>query len=703
MTETTPNDLIDLEVSKDTWPKSMLAWIFLGIVSIILFAIRSDFGWIVSFPEKWVLPFAEWINLFMNWFIDANKAAFRFFAKVLTFPMDALRTSLIWLPWPAVLIAFCATAHSAGGWRLMIFTLSAFGYILVFGYWVPTMATLALVFLSVPLSVLIGLFIGVATFASHRTERLVMPMLDVMQTFPTFAYLIPILFLMGFGPVVGLVASAIYAMPPMVRNVVLGLRRVAPEVVESGVMSGATPLQLLWTVRLPAAMPTIMIGINQSTMAAFSMIIIASVIGGSADIGWEVLSAMRKAAFGQSFLAGIVIALMAMVMDRISRGFALRHTLAHNGPESFITRNQLIISVLCLMIVFIVLAQFFQSLKEFPEVWVINPARYLNDAVDYVISEYSGILDAIKNSFLIYFLLPIRLGLENSVKPFTWGFELNNTFIAYYLTLCIAVAASLWRLWGWHAVVGIVIIAVFYYYGTTGLPWPLFIAFVTLLAFQVAGFNLAVFAFLGLIFMLLSGFWPQVMRSVYLCGAAVFFAFSLGFLFGICAAMNDRFSVFIRPINDTLQTMPLFVFLIPVIMFFQIGDFPAMLAIIMYAIVPAIRYTEHGIRNINPSTLEAAEAQGCTKIQKLFHVQLPLALPEIMLGLNQTIIFSLAMLVIAALVGTKGLGQSVYVALSSGNVGNGIIAGLSIAIIAMIADKIIQAWANKKKKELGLI
>ena len=202
--------------------------------------------------------------------------------------------------------------------------------------------------------------------------------------------------------------------------------------------------------------------------------------------------------------------------------------------------------------------------------------------------------------------------------------------------------------------------------------------------------------------MLLSGFWPQVTRSIYLCGASVIFAFSLGILLGVFAALSDKFSAFIRPVNDTLQTMPLFVFLIPVIMFFQVGDFPAMLAIIMYAIVPAIRYTEHGIRNIDQSILESAKAQGCTRQQMLFNVQLPLALPEIMLGLNQTIIFSLAMLVIAALVGTKGLGQSVYIALNSGNVGNGIIAGLSMGIIAMIADKITQAYAANKKKELGL-
>lgn len=702
MIETHPNGYIDDKAADGGWSKSMLAWLLLGLIAVSVFVLRSEWSWMVNFPDSWVLPFSEWINLFMDWFISNNKAGFRLFAEILTYPMDALRILLSWLPWPSVLIIFCVTAYLAGGLQLAIFTFIALGYVLFFGYWEPTMVTLSLVFLSVPLSVFIGLVIGVTAFLSRRAKRVVMPALDIMQTFPTFAYLIPILFLLGFGPVVGLVASAIYAIPPMVRNVILGLESVSPEVVDSGIMAGANPWQLLWMVRLPSALSTIMIGVNQSTMAAFSMVIIASVIGGSADIGWEVLTAMRKAMFGQSFLAGIVIALMAMVMDRISRGFAQKYKIMDTDYEYFKRRNQILIISASSIFAVIILAQVFQSLREFPAAWIINPAGSLNDAVDYVVASYSGVLDTIKNSVLVYFLLPFRIGLESTVKPFTWGFELSNEFIVCYLILCTVVAAFLGRLWGWRVVVGVVIIALFYYFGATGMPWPLFIAFVTLLALQVAGLKLALLVAVGLVFMLLSGLWPQVMRSVYLCGASVIFAFLIGGILGVCAALNERFSAFIRPVNDTLQTIPLFVFLIPVIMFFQVGDFPAMLAIIMYAIVPAIRYTEHGMRMIDASILEAARAQGCTRKQMIFNVQLPLALPEIMLGLNQTIIFSLAMLVIAALVGTKGLGQSVYIALSAGNVGNGIIAGLSMGIIAMTADKITQAWAVNKKKELGL-
>ena len=154
--------------------------------------------------------------------------------------------------------------------------------------------------------------------------------------------------------------------------------------------------------------------------------------------------------------------------------------------------------------------------------------------------------------------------------------------------------------------------------------------------------------------------------------------------------------------NDTLQSIPLFVFLIPVVVLFKVGDFAGLLAIVMYAIVPCIRYTELGIRRVDADAVEAARVMGCTGRQLLIQVQLPLALPEIMLGVNQTVLFALAMLVITALVGTKGLGQVIYQSLADGGFGVGISAALCMAFIAMTTDRIIQSWSARKKKEYGL-
>jgi glycine betaine/proline transport system permease protein len=159
----------------------------------------------------------------------------------------------------------------------------------------------------------------------------------------------------------------------------------------------------------------------------------------------------------------------------------------------------------------------------------------------------------------------------------------------------------------------------------------------------------------------------------------------------VWAAGSDRVSHVLRPVNDALQTMPQFVFLIPALMFFKVGEFTALIAIMLYAIVPPIRYVEHGLRNVRADVVEAARQMGTTPTQLLWQVKLPLALPVVMLGLNQTIMAALSMLVIAAMVGTRDLGQLVYVALGKADAGLGLISGLSIALVAMIADRIIQA------------
>lgn len=213
---------------------------------------------------------------------------------------------------------------------------------------------------------------------------------------------------------------------------------------------------------------------------------------------------------------------------------------------------------------------------------------------------------------------------------------------------------------------------------------------------------MAVGVLIGLGYLLLTGIWELAVLSIYLCGIAVIVSFVIGSAIGIWAAHDDRVSAFIRPVNDTLQTMPQFVPLIPILMIFKIGDFTALLAIMAYAIVPAVRYSEHALRSLPAEVVEAAEAMGCTRWQLLWQVKIPMALPEMMLGLNQTIMYGISMLVIAALVGTKDLGQQVYIGLGDGDFGVGMVAGIGMAVIAIIADRITQAWSAGKRAELGM-
>jgi glycine betaine/proline transport system permease protein len=204
------------------------------------------------------------------------------------------------------------------------------------------------------------------------------------------------------------------------------------------------------------------------------------------------------------------------------------------------------------------------------------------------------------------------------------------------------------------------------------------------------------------LFILLTGSWTNAMISVELTMVGVLVSFMLGTAIGVWAGLNARASAVVAPICDTLQTMPIFVFLIPAVMVFLVGEFTALIAIVMYAIVPSIRYAEHGVRSVPHEIIEAARMIGASRRQLLWQVQLPVAAPEIALGLNQTIMMALAMVIVASLVGAQGLGSDVMVALSRADPGRGLVAGLCVALIAIVADRTLQAWAASRKKALGL-
>ncbi|KKK80543.1 hypothetical protein LCGC14_2822430, partial [marine sediment metagenome] len=209
-----------------------MTWACVTAVSLAILLLQDSITWLDKYPDAWVLPINVWINTAMDWFVRNFKGLFHIIAWLMDVPMQGLAGLLQWLPWPATVAIITILAHTASGWRLALFTCIALMYMVVTGYWDESMNTLALVGLSVPLSVAMGFIIGLIGFRFHATRRVIQPTLDVMQTVPTFAYLIPILMLFGFGPVVGLVASAIYAMPPMVRNIILGLDRVPADIVD---------------------------------------------------------------------------------------------------------------------------------------------------------------------------------------------------------------------------------------------------------------------------------------------------------------------------------------------------------------------------------------------------------------------------------------------------------------------------------------
>jgi glycine betaine/proline transport system permease protein len=632
-------------------------------------------------------------------FVRSFGQLFRVVSAVLSWPMGELQHLLVWLPAPVFIAVSGLSAWQAAGRKICALVLCTFLYIWIAGYWVQSMNTLSLVCIAILLAALVGFAVGVLAYRSRSARAIIDPTLDLMQTIPTFAYLIPILLLFGFGPVVGLIASTIFATPPMVRNTLLGLQRVSPEVREAGLICGSSPMQLFWWVEIPAAAHQLKLGLNQTTMAAFAMIIIAAIIGGFDDIGWEVLSSIRRADFGASVLSGLVIVLLAMSLDRVTLVAAGGGQMAQYPRLS---GKQFLAALVGALVIGWAVSSTITQFGLEPKQELRFVSEGINAALSYLTTTYSDALGSIKAGLLYFVILPVKLGLERVVTPHGWGISLTAPLIwAYWIatatvTLGLAIRVSP------TAAATVFLTGCFLYVGTTGMPWAAFILVVIALAYWHGGLSLAAFAFVGQLFILLAGQWDQAMISVYLCATAVILSILVGIALGIWGAGSDRISSVLRQVNDALQTVPQFVFLIPALMLFGVGDFTGLIAIVLYSIVPSIRYTEHGLRQVPLSQIEAATSMGCTRWQMLWQVRLPLALPEILLGINQTILFAMGMLVIASLVGTDGLGQQIYIGLGKNDPGIGIVAGLALAVIGMLADRILRSASAARKAALGV-
>ena len=552
------------------------------------------------------------------------------------------------LSWIAVIVVVALMARAAADWKLTALVGACFLYLAVFGQWDSAMVTLSSIVIAVPFGVAGGLLLGIAGYRWPWLERAITPLLDLMQTVPIFAYLVPILFLFGFGPVAAMIATIIYAMPPMVRVTMLALRQVPGEVTDFGRMAGCTPRQMMWKVMVRSAMPSLMVGVNQVIMLSLNMVIIASMIG-AGGLGFDVLTSLKRLDIGGGLEAGIAIVVMAIALDRLSQAFAHKPPPEHDdlAPGAWAARHPYLTVALGAIGVTALLGYLLPAVQSYPESWQLTTAAFWDDLVSYINKTYFDQLEAVKTFLLLNVLVPFK------------RFLLSLPWVGVIALLALAG----WRLGGWK------------------------------LALLVAGLGL---------FIVLTGQWAKAMITVYLCGISVVIAGLIGIPIGIAAAENERVGRVVQVAIDTLQTLPSFVYLIPVVMLFRVGDFSAMIAVVAYAIAPAIRYTAHGIRQIDPQLIEAGIATGCTNGQMLRKIKLKLALPEIMLGLNQTIMLALSMLVITALVGTRDLGQEVYIALTKADTGRGIVAGLSVAFIAIIADRLIASWAKRRKRELGL-
>jgi len=273
-----------------------------------------------DFPEILDFPLGEWINLMVQWLTINLASIFNFITIGIREPMVQIEHLLWWLPWWVVIFTLVAIAWKLAGYRVALGALLGMVFIGITGLWDQTMTTLAIIITSVAVSVLVGIPLGILAATNNRFEAILKPVLDGMQTMPSFVYLIPAVFFFGLGKVPAVVATFIYAVPPCIRLTNLGIRQVSAETVEAGKTFGCTGAQLLLKIQLPLARPSIMAGVNQTVMMALAMVVIASMIGAS-GLGLEVLRGIQRLDVGRGFLAGFAIVIVAIIIDRISQAF----------------------------------------------------------------------------------------------------------------------------------------------------------------------------------------------------------------------------------------------------------------------------------------------------------------------------------------------------------------------------------------------
>lgn len=639
-----------------------LGWLLSAVVLIVVtVAAAQVFPFALRWPDEWVLPAQAWVTDFFSWLAtDASLGLFtvreatRFVAWLLSWPLFWMEGLLFRgfsaiaappLPWIAIVGMLFVFGHWLRDAKLGLFCAAAAAYIAVFGLWSSSMQTLALVVVAVVFAALIGLQCGILATRSPRFEKAITRALDVMQSTPHMAYLAPAVVMFGFGQVPALLATVVFAMPPMARCVILGIKTVSPEIIESGRMAGCTPRQLLWKVELPAAQRTLLLGLNQVVMQTLAMVVIASLVGAT-GLGQRLLFSLQQLHIGEATEQGIAIVLIAVVLDRLTQAYAYRPDQRPARHMPFILRHRHSIAVVAVVTASYLLSRMFPALQVLPGSATLSYGEFLDQGVRWISLNLYEYIRPARDWITVQMLLPLR---------------------NFYLQL----------------------------------PWPTVLGLIAIAGWRLGGARLAAKTVSLAAFIMVIGNWVPAMLTIYLVTAATILAVLIGTPIGVWASRSERVARIVMGVCDTLQTFPSFIYLIPVVMLLQVGDLSNVIAILAYASVPSVRYTYLGIKRIPAATLEAARAAGCTSWQRLRHVELPLAMPEIMLGINQTIMMALIMTAITALIGSRDLGQEIYKALPGANTGQGLLAGLSIAFIGIIADRLIAAWALRRKRELG--
>lgn len=576
-----------------------------------------------------------------------------------------------WLGVVAVL-GFIGLAAAGSRWALMVIvTVLLFGF---GGYWQDGVDTLIITVIAVLVCMVVGLPLGIAMARRRWLSTVITPVLDVMQTMPSFAYLAPLALIFGIGASSAVVLTFIYALPPLVRITEHGIKSVPATTIEAAGSMGMTKNQLLRKVQIPMARRTIVVGINQCTMAALSMAVIATFVA-SPGLGQDVNLALSNLDVGTATVAGGLIVVIAIMLDRTTTAASERRERSQGRVASVSGMGVMLTSVVLerlprwasadpkaprrlpspLMrrvtlgiaavpvLICIYLSRTYLNLAQFPESWNFGTdiARKVQSFVNWFVDHVDSVTTGFKNA--------VTYGLLNPLQDL--------------------MAQSPWWL------MAFVLLAAGFVLG--GIR--------ALLAVAVCG---------GII--LGTGLWNESMITLTMTLVATIIVMIIALVLGVAMGRNRLADIWIRPFLDTFQTIPAFVYLVPALALFGATRFTAIVAAVAYGVPIATKLVADGIRGVSATTVEAARASGITRWQMILKVQIPMASESLVLAINQGLLYVLSVVVIGGLVGGGSLGYLVVSGFSQDQLfGKGLAAGIAITALGVMLDRVARYTAAR--------
>ena len=574
------------------------------------------------------------IRVFVNGFVELIR---------MTIATPAPNSIIPILGWLGVIGVIAFFVFLTSNFKTTILAISLLLGCGLLGMWTYTMDTIAMTLASVILSLLIGIPLGIWAGLSNRVLKVLTPFLDLAQILPTLVYLAPLALFFLIGSASAVIATMVYSIPISIRITSHAIRNLNNSPIEASVSMGATSKQTLTKVQLPMGKQMIVLGINQTVMAALSFVVIAALIA-APGLGKPIVTALTIRNVGDGFVAGLAVVFVAIMLDRSTSAAAKTKVSFVPPTKKEIKKRRISLSVMGLLaVVSIWLSRNLLWAAIWPKQLDISEtvANFTNTATDWTTTNF---------------------------RFFTVGFK---DFISNYVLNSLETLLA-------------------------GSPWFLTLAMIAFIAFLLGGRNASILATGLMLAIVALGLWNDTMVTLTQTLVATLLTMIIGVILGVWIGRSKKADRILRPILDAGQTLPAFVYLVPMLGLFGPTRFTAITTGIVYSIPIVVKIVGEGIRSVSTTMIEAATAAGSNAWQLITKVQLPAAKKSLLLATNQGLIFVLAVVVIGGYVGSGGLGYLVIVGSSKPELqGKGLIAGFSILLLGVMIDRVAHASARK--------